>query len=174
MKTISLPYAIKRSLRANDLHKSSLDYASAEDILILFTADGSDEQFQQVEKAMDQFQQDEKQVSFLYLLLKDENQPSVGLDEHMNKLHKRDIGFMGDLKDERVSKLLNKEFDFCVHADLYPNIYADLILAKVKSRCKIGHHDEARGKFYDFMIRTEHDNDLSLFLNQVYHYAKLL
>lgn len=172
MKTLSLPYVTRKSLKENHITRGSVEYQLSQKILIVFTADGTDGQFKQMRRLQQNFQTDKKQVSFLYLLLKDEHQPNGALDDHMLRLHKKDIGFMGEIKDENVLGILNQEFDFMIHADLEPNVYADFLLSKIKARCRIGKNDEMRGQYYDFMIEMEGDNYLESFLNQVYHYAK--
>lgn len=174
MKTLSLPYVTRKSLKENRFTKGSVEYQLSEKILIFFTADGSEEQFKQMRRLQQNFQTDKKQVSFLYLLLKDEQQPNGALDDHMIKLNKKDIGFMGEIKDDRVLETLDQEYDFLIHADIEPNVYADFVLSKIKARCRIGQNDNTRERYYDFMIETEEHNNLELFLNQVYYYAKML
>ncbi len=171
MKTLSLPYATNKALKNPERHHESAQYTDAESVLVLFTSDGTDNKFQAIRQLQESFQVDKKRVSFLYLLLREEDRPGSALDDTMVALETKNIGLFGDIKDGRAGELLESEFDFLINADLKPNIYTDLLIAKSKSRCKIGRYAETRDKFYDFMIQIDEESDLEFFLNQVYHYT---
>lgn len=173
MKTLSLPYATNKALRNPGRQHESTQYHDAASVLIVFTSDGTDEQFKIIRKLRDKFQKDNKNVSFLYLLHKNEDRPSVGLDDNMVALDKKDIGYFGDIKNEEANALMNVNYDFMICGDLNSNIYLDLLIAKIDSKCKIGRYVDDKDKFYDFMIRIDQNSDLEFYLNQVYHYTKL-
>jgi len=174
MKTLSLPYVTNKTLKESKDKEGSLQYAASKTILVIFTADGNDSKFHQVRRLQEKFQLDKKTVSFLYLLLKEENRPNGALDDHMIPIDKRNIGMFGDIKEEVVNHILTQKYDFVINADLYPNIYSDYLLAKSKSKCKIGRFFDDHDKFYDLMIQTNDGSDQEYYLNQVYHYIKQL
>lgn len=173
MKTLSLPYVTNKALKNMGRQQESTQYHDAASVLIVFTADGADYQFQIMRKLREKFQNDDKGVSFLYLLHKPEDRPSVGLDDGMVALEKKDIGLFGEIKNEEASALVAKDYDFMISADLNPNIYTDLLIAKSQSKCKVGRYLETKDKFYDFMIRIDDGSNLEFYLDQVYHYTKL-
>ena len=172
MKTLSLPFVTNKSLKQNNEHKASVEYRRIDNILILFTADGGKEKFQAMRQLQQNFQQDKKRVSFIYLLLKEEDRPDASLDDHMKILRKSDIGFLGEIKNESVRDMIKMEYDLIIHADLKTNIYTDLVLSMLHSRCKIGKHLDDRDKFYDFMIHTNNENNINIYLDEIYHYTK--
>ncbi len=174
MKTLSLPYVTNRVLKESDKKEGSLQYAACTSILIIFTADGDNSKFSKIRKLQEKFQVDGKQVSFLYVLLKDEDRPNGALDDHMIAIDKKNIGMFGDIKDNSAMHIVKEHYDFVISADLLPNIYSDFIIAKSKSNCKIGRFFDSHDKFYDLMIQTNKENDLEFYLNQVYHYIKQL
>ena len=174
MKTLSLPYVTNRVLKESDKKEGSLQYAVSNSILIIFTANGNNTKFHEIRKLQEKFQLDRKKVSFLYILLKEEDRPDGALDDHMNSIETKNIGMFGDIKDENVNKVVASHYDFVINADLLPNIYSDFLLAKTKSNCKIGRFFDSHDKFYDLMIQTSEENDLEFYLNQVYHYIKQL
>lgn len=174
MKTLSLPYVTNKALKEAHNDEGSLQYAACKTILIIFTADGNDAKFHQIRRLQEKFQADKKSVSFLYVLLRDEDRPDGALDDHMISVEKKDIGMFGDIKDERVNHTLGQTYDFIINGDLIPNIYSDYLLAKSKSKCKIGRFFDDHDKFYDLMIQTNESSDHEYYINQVYHYIKQL
>ena len=174
MKTLSLPYVTNRVLKESDKKEGSLQYTASSSILVIFTANGQSSKFHEVRKLQEKLQLDGKKVSFLYILLKEEDRPDGALDDHMIPIDKKHIGMFGDIKDENVSRVVKTHFDFVITADLIPNIYSDYLLAKCKSNCKIGRFYDSHDKFYDLMIQTTEESDLEFYLNQVYHYIKQL
>lgn len=172
MKTLSLPYVTNKALKTSRDHESK-KYIEAATLLVVFTADGTDQQFRTMNSLRQKFQQDNKRVSFLYLLHKIEDKPSVGLDDNMVMLDKKDIGYFGEIRNEAVNALLKVDFDFMISADLESNIYTDLIIAKSNAKCKVGRYLDAKDKFYDFMIQIDETSNLAFYLDQVYHYTKL-
>ncbi len=174
MKTISLPFVTNKVLKGSDKKEGNLQYAVSNSILIIFTANGQSSKFHQVRKLQEKFQLDGKKVSFLYVLLKEEDRPDGALDDHMIAIDTKHIGMFGDIKDENVSRIVGSHYDFVITADLIPNIYSDYLLAKCKSNCKIGRFFDSHNKFYDLMIQTTEGSDLEFYLNQVYHYIKQL
>ena len=174
MKTLSLPYFTNRALKNNDYHPGSQKYTNAANVLIIFTATGSDKIFHQVRRLQERFQADKKRVSFLYLLLKEENRPNSALDDHMVALEAKNVSLLGDISQNEVKEMLNTKFDFMINADMYPNMYSEYIMAKSKSNCKIGRFLDNKDKFYDLMIATNEVDDQEYYLDQVYHYIKQL
>ncbi|GEM_PF-3382360 len=174
VKSLSLPYAINRALRKSRNREGNVKYTVANSFLFLFTADGNPRKFEEVMLLKEKLQEDGKNVSILYLLLNEEHKPDGALDDHMVKFDKKDIGLFGNIKDEYVSEILSRNYDFVINVDLHPNIYCDYLMAKCKSNCKIGHYFADHDKFYDMMIQTADDTDEEFYLNQVYHYIKQL
>ena len=110
----------------------------------------------------------------MYLILKDEDKPDVGLDDGMAKLALEEFAFFGKIESEQVKILLEEEFDFMIHADVESNIYTDIIMAKAKARCRIGNYTEEKSNLYEMMIDIPGKKTTKFLMDQVYHYIKRL
>jgi len=121
-----------------------------------------------------QFEKENKQVSFLYILMSEESKSDVHLDEGMIKFEKHDLSFWGEVLDAEVAKVLKKDFDYMIHADLETTIYSELLLSKSAAKCRIGKRFEGKDLFYDLMIDIGSKNQPQYLLEQIYHYTKAL
>ena len=173
LKRWSLPVAVAQICRKQKAFRSSHSYRDAARILIVFTMEGN-EKVQQVRDLQASFESDGKEVSILYYLPKPDLAPDVHLDQGMERIEQRHIGFFGSIDHEKARQMLRTEFDFLVHADLNTSTSINLMLCMSKARCRIGRHFDGREGFYELMIEPGSDDQLSGFYRDLYTYTKAL
>lgn len=168
-----LNYRIRKLLKKDKIHRKSISYEKANEILIFFTAEGN-EKFQSIKEFSDRFIVDHKKVAFLYLLMHHEDRPDVGLDDRMKALDKKDINIIGEIKDDEVNTMLSTKYDYLIHADTNKNTYTDLVMAYSKANCRVGKLEAEKEDFYDLLISTKNGHKLRFLLDQFYHYLKFM
>ncbi|HBH22871.1 MAG TPA: hypothetical protein DDY13_05550 [Cytophagales bacterium] len=171
MKHLGINFSIKKHLKKNRVKRYSVTYNEAKKVCVLFTARGN-EKFKAVNRFISKFSDDGKDVDAIYFLSKNADKPDVGLDESMVQLNKRDVGFFGNIKNEKAGKKLLQAYDYFIHADTDTTVFTDLILAACKAKCRIGAFHEEKGPFYDFMIKIDNEKNLQDLLKEIYHYTK--
>ncbi len=173
LKKYSLPWVANRIAKKNSVKHFTTPYLQSRKILIVFTSNGN-QKIALLKVLQSKMEKENKEVSFLYLLLRDEDRPDVHMDEGMVKLDKREVSLFGQLQNDDAGKLLDQAFDYIIHADLEWNIYTDLIIAKSKARCRIGRHFDEHDSFYDIMIKIRDGETLKYLIDQLYHYTQAI
>lgn len=173
LKKYSLKIGLKMSIRRNKVKRYSYSYLNAKNILIFFTSEGN-QKIALVKGIQNKMEKEGKNVEFLYLLLNDEDKPDAHMDDGMEKLEIDDFSLFGLIQKPSVNNLLNKEFDYMIHADMESNIYSDLIMSKCKAKCRVGRYIKGHDDQYDMMVSIPGDKKINFLLDQLYHYTKAL
>jgi hypothetical protein len=169
----TLPWAARRINRRRGPVSRSIHYADAEDILLVFSLAGN-ESIGPVRKLQKLLESDEKNVSFVSLLLNEEDAPDVHLDKGMPRLTREEVSLSGKILNENVARQLRKKYDFLVHVDLSTNEWARLILANSRANCRVGRRFEGFEDLYEIMIDIGKSQDRNFLVDQLYHYLKAL
>ncbi|MCC5932509.1 MAG: hypothetical protein JJU28_24910 [Cyclobacteriaceae bacterium] len=173
MKKFFLSAAIRRLIKQNTAERYNTPYKEAASFLVLFTAAGNDK-ISEMRRFEKKLIADGKNVVFIYFLKSIEDSHDVGLDEGMVKYDIRDINFFGQLKNDSILKLLNKDFDFLLHVDKDQTLFTDIIIAKSKARCRVGNYVENKHFLYELMVKVDEKTNYDFFLEQMYRYTKSL
>ncbi len=173
LKKYSLPIGLKRSVRKNSVQRRSTSYAEAKSVLLFFTSEGN-QKIALVKGMQNKLEKEGKEVSCMYLLLKDEDKPDVHMDDGMERLEPTDFTLFGDITKPDINELLDKEFDYMIHVDMESTIYSDLIMSKSKAKCRIGRYFEDHDNQYDMMVKISDDKKINFLMDQIYHYTKAL
>lgn len=173
LKQYTLPYGLKMAIGKNPTRRMSPGYKEAKSILLFFTS-GGNQKIALLKGLQNKMEKEGKNVVCMYLLLRDEDKPDVHMDDGMEKLEPLDFSLFGDIEKQEVKEILNKEFDYMIHADMDSSIYADLVMAKCKAKCRIGRYFEGHETQYDMMVKVTEESKLTYLLDQIYHYTKAL
>ncbi|MDN5200466.1 hypothetical protein QQ008_03815 [Fulvivirgaceae bacterium BMA10] len=157
-------------MRKNDASRKTVSYTEAKNIGILFTIENR-EKHEKVKSLIKTLKEDGKTVDVLCLLLPGKENYDFTFDYFTPK----DFSFFGQVTSELVASFNDKEFDYLIYLDIQPDIFAENILANCRAKCRIGKFvNEQKSPFYELMIKTQETQDLQLFINEVYHYLKVL
>lgn len=173
MKKFFLSTAIRRLIKQNTAVRYNTPYQESTSFLVLFTAAGNDK-ISQMRSFEAKLKADGKDVAFIFFLGKDEDAHDVGIDEGMTKYTIKDVNYFGQLKNDELNKLLNKDFDFLLHVDKEQCLYTDLLMARSKARCRVGNFMENKHTIYDLMVKVKDNTRYDFFLEQMYRYTKSL
>jgi hypothetical protein len=172
-KKYTIPWAARRKNRGRGPVSRSIHYVEAEDILLVFSL-GGNESIGPVRKLQKLLENDDKNVSFVSLLMREEDAPDVHMDKGMPRLTREEVSLTGKILNENVARLLRKKFDFLVHVDLSTNEWASLIVANSRANCRIGRRFKGLEDLYEIMIDIGNSQDRNFFVDQLYHYLKAL
>lgn len=172
-KKYTLPIGLKRTVKKNKVQRQSSGYLRAKSVLLFFTSEGN-QKIALVKGMQNKMEKEGKEVSCIYLLLKDDDKPDVHMDEGMERLEPTDFSLFGDILNKDVGELLNKEFDYMIHVDMESNIYSDLVMSKSKAKCRIGRYFDDHENQYDMMIKVSDDKKINFLMDQIFHYTKAL
>lgn len=173
LKKYGLPIGLKKSVKKSNVSRHSTNYADAKRVLLFFTSEGN-QKIALVKGLQNKMEKEGKNVTSLYLLMRDEDKPDVHMDDGMERMVPEDFSFFGDILPKKVNEILNEDFDYLIHADMDFSIYSDLILTKCKAKCRIGRYFENHEAQYDMMVGIPDDKKINFLLDQIYHYTKAL
>ena len=172
-KKYTIPWATHRVNRKRGPVGRSIHYNDADEFLLVFRLLGNDS-INPPRKLQKLLENDNKNVSFVSLLMDEMDAPDVHLDEGMTRLNKEEVSFTGKIINAEVSRLLRKKFDFLVHVDLNTNEWTSLIIANSRANCRMGRRFNDHEDLYEIMIDIGKSQDKEFLIDQLYHYLKAL
>jgi len=92
----------------------------------------------------------------------------------LNFINKKDLNWYFMPATHEVRTFCESDFDVLIDLlkdDCFPMKF---VLAKAKSRMKIGRFSLENKKFYDFMIDADKSKDMNYFMDQVNHYLHII
>ena len=92
----------------------------------------------------------------------------------LNFLNKKDLNWYFLPQSHEVNTFINSDFDVLIdllQGECFPMKF---VLAKTKSRMKIGRFSEENKDLYDLMIDADESKDMDYFMEQVNHYLRVL
>ncbi|NJN28012.1 MAG: hypothetical protein HC819_19590 [Cyclobacteriaceae bacterium] len=160
-------------MKKNKIKRQNPCYAEAKSVLMFFTSEGN-QKIALVKGLQNKMEKEGKNVTCLFLVMRDEDKPDVHMDEGMERLVPDDFSMFGSVEKPLVKKIINEGYDFLIHADMQATIYTDLIMAQCHAKCRIGRYFEGRESQYDLMVGIADDKKISFLLDQLYFYTKAL
>lgn len=147
MKLSFLKTRTANQLKKNKSLRKSTDYKKAETIGILFSVEDK-KKHDEVKEFIQKLQQDGKKVQVLEFLPEKKENPEFMFDFFTLK----DVSFWGKIESAKTLKFSDTSFDylFCLDTKLNPMI--SYILARSKSKCRVGKYDENVESLFELMI----------------------
>ena len=147
MKLSFLKTRTANQLKKNKAVRKSTDYKRAETIGILFSVEDR-KKHDEVKDFIHKLQQDGKKVQVLEFLPEKKENPEFMFDFFTLK----DISFWGKIESAKTLKFSDTAFDylFCLDTKLNPMI--SYVLARSKSKCRVGKFSESAQSLFEFMI----------------------
>lgn len=147
MKLSFLKTRIANQLKKNKAVRGSTAYQKAETIGILFSVEDK-KKHDEVKDFIHKLQQDGKKVQVLEFLPEKKENYEFMFDFFTLK----DISFWGKIESAKTLKFSETAFDylFCLDTRLNPMI--SYVLARSKSKCRVGKFSENDQALFEFMI----------------------
>lgn len=147
MKLSFLKTRTTNQLKKNKAVRKSTDYKKAETVGILFSVEDK-KKHDEVKEFIQKLQQDGKKVQVLEFLPEKKENPEFMFDFFTIK----DISFWGKIESDKTLKFSDTAFDylFCLDTKLNPMI--SYILARSKSKCRVGKYTESAESLFELMI----------------------
>jgi hypothetical protein len=92
----------------------------------------------------------------------------------LNFLDKKDLNWYFMPATHEVSTFCDSDFDVLIDVVKGDCLPMKFVLAKAKSRLKIGRFSEENQALYDLMIDANETKDMNYFMEQVNHYLRIL
>jgi len=167
MKTKLLKFKTRSYLRNNKSMRVSLPYQQAVTIGLLFTVDDR-QKHEEVKELIKKLEHEGKQVTTLAFLPKEKENHEFMFDFFTEK----EVSFWGEVQSKNASRFCDTSFDFVFYLDTQPNPFLLNLLARCKSKCRVGKYWEKSEAFFELMIQSQHPS--SLFLREIHRYASSL
>lgn len=147
MKLSFLKTRIANQLKKNKAVRKSTEYKKAETIGILFSVEDR-KKHDDIKEFVHKLQQDGKKVQVLEFLPEKKENFEFMFDFFTVK----DISFWGKIESAKTIKFSDTSFDylFCLDTKISPMI--SYVLARSKSKCRVGKFSESTQPLFDFMI----------------------
>lgn len=93
-----------------------------------------------------------------------------------NCISYNDVSVTGKIKNSTIINFINSHFDYLVYMSRNRSSLAKFLLAKSKSRCRVGVYDEETIAFYDFMVKLNdtHDQNITTIFEKIFNYLRLI
>ena len=164
-----LSYKTNHYLKKNKAGRENISYEKARTVGVLFSVEDRlkhDVVCDFIQKLKD----DGKKVTVLCFLGKNKE----NIDFKFDYFSFDDVSFWGKIKSEGIDKFIDQEFDFLYNLDIKTNILIDYILAKSKSKCRVGIYNERNTRLFEMMIKVDEYKNLEKIAGQLLHYTKEL
>lgn len=161
-----LPVRTAIALKSNTAIRISEGYRQSQRIGVLHTYTG-EEQLEVVNGFMDRLEAEGKTVdSMAYIPTFDKNQ-----DYRFPHFSIKDIDSLGNWGNPVVAEFCQQPFDYLLNLDLNANKVTENILARSKSKCRVGRFEEGKSEYFELMIDHK-EGPAELFMEQVHYYLK--
>ncbi|HET9053482.1 MAG TPA: hypothetical protein VFM90_04875 [Cyclobacteriaceae bacterium] len=147
MKLSFLKKRTANQLKKNKAVRKSTDYKKAETIGILFSVEDR-KKHDDVKELIHKLQQDGKKVQVLEFLPEKKENYEVMFDFFTLK----DISFWGKIESAKTLKFADTAFDYLFCLDTKLNPMTAYVLARSKSKCRVGKFNENAKSLFEFMI----------------------
>lgn len=147
MKLNFLNIRTQSQLKKNKTLRTSLPYAQAKSVGIVFTIDDKSKH-DIIKEFIKKLEHDGKQVKVISFLPKKKENHEFLFDFFTIK----DISFWGKITAPAVATFNKTAFDYLFCLDTTPTPIVKYILAASKAKCRIGTHNETDQAYFEFML----------------------
>lgn len=167
MKLSFLKTRIANQLKNNKSVRRSTEYKKAETVGILFSVEDK-KKHDEVKEFIQKLQHDGKKVQVLEFLPDKKENPEFMFDFFTVK----DISFWGKIESAKTLKFSDTAFDylFCIDTKLNPMI--SYVLARSRSKCRVGKFNENAQPLFELMIDS--NGSTKSLIDGMYKYATQL
>lgn len=161
-----LPLRTRLALKLNNAIRVSESYLGCKKIGVLYTYE-SKKDLKLANALMDKLEREGKEVTVVAFI------PELNKQEEYGFPHfgVNDMNVLGDWNKSEVVDFCKEPFDYLLHLDMNTNKVVENILARSKSKCRVGRFEEGKSEFYELMI--DHKEAKSqVFIDQIHHYIK--
>jgi len=161
----ALSYKTKQFQKDNTSLRSSISFAEAKHIGIIFSND-EPEKVLMAEKLSSIYRKEGKQIK---VIVYDRNVQIKHLP--FESFSKKDVTFWGKFLNESINQFSQISFDFLICLDEHPGVIIQNILAKSKAKCRVGvwNNLELENKMFELIIQTSKETNL---VDNIYSYTK--
>jgi hypothetical protein len=150
MKLNFLNIRTSNQLKKNKSLRASIPYKQALTVGVLFTVEDK-KKHDDIKEFIHKLEQDGKKVQVLeYLPIKKENYEFL-----FDFFTLKDISFWGKIESEKTLKFSDTPFDYLFNLDTERNPMVLYLLARSKSKCRVGKFQEQEKSFFELMIDSE-------------------
>jgi hypothetical protein len=150
MKMNFLKVRTNNQLKKNKSPRTNIPYKQAQSVGILFSVEDK-LKHDQIKEFIHKLEQDGKKVHVLeYLPTKKENYEFL-----FDFFTLKDISFWGKIESDKTLKFSDTPFDYLFCLDMERNPMMLYLLARSKSKCRVGRFNDTEKSFFELMIDSE-------------------
>jgi hypothetical protein len=164
-----LSFKTNKYLKKNNIGRETIRFDQAKKIGILFSVEDRSKH-DVVVNFVNRLKEEGKDVSVLCFRGKNKENYDFKFDFFSSE----NLSFWGKMKSQEVDKFTSEEFDFLYCLDIKTNVLTDYILAKSRSRCRVGIYNEHHTPFLELMIKVDEFRNMEKITDQLLHYTKEL
>jgi len=157
----------RSALKKNKSRRSSVPYAEAKSVGILFTVENT-ENHHIVKEFIRQLTADGKQTQVLEFLPRKKNNPEFLFDFFTAD----DVSVWGNLRSAKAITFADRPFDYLFCLDPQPNPFVLYLLARSKALCRVGKYLPLSEAYFELMI--EHNGTWKGLLENMLKYTQKL
>ncbi|MEO7992169.1 MAG: hypothetical protein ABI663_21640 [Chryseolinea sp.] len=167
MKLTFLKLRTNSSLKRNKTLRANLPYKQAHKIGIIFSVEDKIKH-DAIKELIKKFEHDGKQVQVIEFLPDKKENYEFLFDFFSDK----DLSFWGSITSENALKFSDTPFDFLYYIDATPNPLVMNLLARSKSKCRVGKFWDENSAFFELMI--ESNGNTRVLIDNMYTYTSQL
>jgi hypothetical protein len=167
MKINFLKIRTGNQLKKNKATRASTPYKQATSVGILFSVEDK-RKHDDIKELIHKLEHDGKKIQVLeYLPNKKENYEFM-----FDFFTVKDISFWGKFESEKILKFSDTPFDYLFCLDMEPNPMLLYLLARSKSKCRVGRFHDEEKSFFEMMIDC--NGSTKNLIDQMYKYTTQL
>ncbi len=147
--------------------RANLPYKKAQSIGIIFSVEDKTKH-DAIKELVKKFEHDGKKVQVIEFLPEKKDNYEFMFDFFSEK----DLSFWGNITSDSALKFSDTSFDFLYYIDAAPNQLILNLLARSKSKCRVGKFWEDGSPFFEFMI--ESNGTMRTLMDNMYTYTSQL
>ncbi len=167
MKLTFLKIRTNSQLKKNKTLRANLPYKQATNIGIIFSVEDK-MKHDGIKDLVKKFEHDGKKVSVIEFLPNKKDNYEFLFDFFSDK----DLSFWGNITSPSALKFSDTPFDFLYYIDATPNPLILNLLARSKSKCRVGKFWEEDHSFFELMI--ESNGNTRALMDNMYTYTSQL
>ena len=167
MKLTFLKYRTDSQLKHNKTSRANLPYKKAQSVGIIFSVEDKPKH-DAIKELIKKFEHDGKQVQVIEFLPPKKENYEFLFDFFSDK----DLSFWGNITSASALKFSDTPFDFLYYIDATPNPLVLNLLARSKSKCRVGKFWDEGRSFFELMI--ESNGNVRALIDNMYTYTSQL